>query len=164
MTAATATDTAVSQAEFARLMGCARSWVTTLKGQGRLVLDEAGRVLVEASKAKIAASNGADERAMVQPPVIKDARERKEQAEAHLKEIELAERMGKLMSADQVVSAVSSAAVTLRSRLESLPDILAPQLAAINDEQQIRALMADQIEHLLAELSAGFEAAAKVGA
>lgn len=164
MSAALVSDQAVSQTAFAAMIGCGRSWVTELKKQGRLVLDSEGRVLVEASKARIAASNGADERAAVTTPKLKDARERKENAEANLKEIELAERMGKLMPADQVISAVASAAVTLRTRLESLPDVLAPQLAAMTDEQEIRALMADQVEHLLAELSAGFESVAKVAA
>lgn len=154
-------DEAVSQSEFARQMGCARSWVTTLKNQGRLVLTEDGRVLVEASKARIASSNGVDSRSSVTTPQIKDARERRENIEAQLKQMDLDERMGKLMPADQVVSAISSAAVTLRSRLESLPDVLAPQLAAMANEQEIRAFLAEEIENLLAELSAGFEAAGR---
>lgn len=157
-------DEAVSQAEFARIMGCARSWVTSLKTQGRLVLTDDGRVLVEASKARIAGSNGADERAAITTPAIKDARERREHIEAQLKQMDLDERMAKLMPTDQVISAVSSAAVTLRTRLESLPDVLAPQLAAMGNEQEIRAFLAEEIEGLLAELSAGFEAAAKAGA
>lgn len=155
-------DEAVSQAEFARIIGSNRSWVTSLKNQGRLVLADDGRVLVEASKARIAQGNGAPERSGVVTPKFGDARERKEQAEAHLKEIELGERMAKLMPSDQVISAVSSAAVTLRTRLESLPDVLAPQLAAMGNEQEIRAFLAEEIEGLLAELSAGFEAAGRV--
>lgn len=48
-------DQAVSQAEFSRLMGYdSRSYVTALKKAGRLVLNESGQVLVEASRRRIA--------------------------------------------------------------------------------------------------------------
>ena len=45
---------AVTQAEFARIIGVERSYVTALKKSGRLVLNEIGNVLVEESKARIA--------------------------------------------------------------------------------------------------------------
>jgi hypothetical protein len=64
--------------------------------------------------------------------------------------------MGKLMDAHEVASAVASAAATLRTRLESLPDVLGPQLAAISDEAQARATLAEAIEHALEETSRQF--------
>jgi hypothetical protein len=45
----------------------------------------------------------------------------------------------------------------IRNRLEAIPDILAPQLAAENDEQKIRIILIDQIEYLLGELSRAFK-------
>lgn len=48
-----AADLAVTQAEFARQCGWAKSYVTALKAAGRLVMDESGRVLVEASLRRI---------------------------------------------------------------------------------------------------------------
>ena len=48
-----AADLAVTQAEFARQCGWAKSYVTALKAAGRLVMDEFGRVLVEASLRRI---------------------------------------------------------------------------------------------------------------
>lgn len=47
---------AVTQAEFARILGVERSYVTALKKAGRLVLNEIGNVLVEESQARIAAT------------------------------------------------------------------------------------------------------------
>lgn len=47
-------DRAVSQAEFARIIGCAKSYITALKQAGRLVLDDSGKVLVDASQRRIA--------------------------------------------------------------------------------------------------------------
>ena len=46
--------TAVTQAEFARHIGVARSYVTALKKADRLVLNAIGNVLVEESKKRIA--------------------------------------------------------------------------------------------------------------
>jgi len=64
--------------------------------------------------------------------------------------------IGKLMDAGEVAAAVASAATTLRSSLESLPDVLGPQLAAITDEAQARATLAEAIEHALEECSRQF--------
>lgn len=64
--------------------------------------------------------------------------------------------MGKLVAAEDVRHAVANAATTLRVRLETLPSSIAAQLAAEHDEGRVRALLADQIEVLLGELSREF--------
>lgn len=46
--------TEVTQAEFARILGVERSYVTALKKAGRLVLNAIGNVMVEESQARIA--------------------------------------------------------------------------------------------------------------
>ena len=46
--------TAVTQSEFARILGVGRSYVTALKKADRLVLNAIGNVLVEESKKRIA--------------------------------------------------------------------------------------------------------------
>lgn len=148
--------TTATQADFARQIGVARSYVTALKKAGRLVMDDSGRVLVEESKASIARSNGAPERSSVVEPAFADSRERKEHYSAELSRLDFEERCGKLMESSVVLGVVAGAAVTLRSRLETFPDLLAPQLAAIGDEQQIRAMLADQVEILLGELAEKF--------
>lgn len=72
--------------------------------------------------------------------------------------------IGELLEAAAVRSALADAGTTLRTRLESLRDILAPQLAPITDEARIRTLLSDEFEHALAELSRGFARAAGGGA
>ncbi len=69
--------------------------------------------------------------------------------------------IGKLMAADEVSAAVASATATLRTSLERLPDVLGPQLAAITDEAQARATLAEAIEHALDEVSRQFSNIAK---
>lgn len=64
--------------------------------------------------------------------------------------------MGRLLEADQVVAAVATAASRLRVRLETLPYDLAPQLAPLTDEGEVRTLLAEEIEAALAELSRQF--------
>lgn len=72
--------------------------------------------------------------------------------------------IGKVVDAREVANVVSSAAVTLRTRLESLPDLLAPQLVGLQDEGRARALLAEAIEHALDEASRQFSALAKAPA
>lgn len=72
--------------------------------------------------------------------------------------------IGKLMDADEVASVVAAATTTLRTRLESLPDVLGPQLAAIHDEGQVRAIIAEAIEHALEEAARHFATTAKQAA
>lgn len=69
---------------------------------------------------------------------------------------------GKLLSADDVLASVSAAGTFLRSRLESLPDVLGPQLAPVQDEATVRAILAEAIEHALEETSRQFSNIVKV--
>jgi len=69
--------------------------------------------------------------------------------------------IGRLMDADDVKRFVADAVVTLRTRLESLPDVLAPQLAAVSDENIARTLIAEGIEHALEECATAFRQASK---
>lgn len=176
---------AVSQAEFARIIGVGRSYVTALKKSGRLVTTDDGLVLVEESKASIAetadpnrddvAARHAANRASagIIPPQpaspeadrvgssYQQARAVKEKflALAAKRDYEIA--CSKLMQADEVVSAVASAAVTLRTRLEAWPDTMAAVLGGNLDESQRRAILADGIEELLAGLTAEFNRIAR---
>lgn len=61
-----------------------------------------------------------------------------------------------LLNAEDVRQAVLGTITTLRSRLESLPDILAPQVAVTNDEGKTRAILADGVSHALDEAARQF--------
>lgn len=88
-------------------------------------------------------------------------RERSERAKALGLERENRLRDRELLEASEVVATIAAAVTTLRTRLESLPDILGPQLAAEVDEGRVRALMAETIEHALEETARQFTAMAK---
>ncbi|UYK82297.1 DUF1441 family protein [Xanthomonas sacchari] len=86
----------------------------------------------------------------------------KAETDAHMAQIDLAEKLGELLPRAEVERAVGEAATTLRGALERIPDALAPQLAAITDESKVRQLLWDELNHALEEMSRGFRAAAKV--
>jgi hypothetical protein len=156
---AVAPEAHVTQAEFARLQGWSKSYVTKLKGEGRLVLNEAGLVDVEASLARIRDTTGAPERASA-PAVTKEfdaSRDRKAHYDAELARLQYEREVGGVLKTDEVLSVVADVATQLRASFEAWPSRLAPQIVALGgDEQRIQALLADTIERHFAALSSGF--------
>lgn len=167
----------MSQTEFANHIGKTPGYITQLKDAGRLVMQ--GRMVdSEASKQRIdetqdpgkvgVAERHQTEREQKQAaPQMDDmtgnagsayqqARAMKEKYAAMQAKIAYEKEVGLLLVASEVNMAVADGDAIIRNRLESLPDMLAPQLAAESDEQKIRALLMDQIEYLLGELSQSF--------
>jgi hypothetical protein len=62
-----------------------------------------------------------------------------------------------LLTADDVIKAVSNAASIIRTRFEAQPDILAEQLAAESDPARCKSMMIDYNENFLTELSQLFK-------
>lgn len=83
------------------------------------------------------------------------ARAKREHYNAELAQMEFRKAAGDLMEAASVQTAVSGAVVALRTRIESWPMILAPQLVG-RDEAAIVATLADHIEHALNEVANQF--------
>lgn len=148
-----------TQTEFAALLGVGKSYVTALKGQGRIVFDAQGRVDVVASRAKIKASTGADGRAAdtVMGPQFSESKDRNEHYTAELQRLKFEREIKSVLEAADVLSVIADAATVLRTRIESRSPRLSPQIAAMaGDEQRIRALLSDDDEQLLAELAEHF--------
>lgn len=88
-------------------------------------------------------------------------RKRTERAKALQAERENALAEGKLLDAGQVDAAAAEAATRFRAALEAMPYDLAPELAPITDEAQVRARLVEAVEHALTELSRQFGALTK---
>jgi len=88
-------------------------------------------------------------------------RERREKAAALTAERDNAVDEGLLLEAAKVEAAVANAGSRIRSTLEAMPYELAPELAALTDEAQVRARLVEAIEHALHELARQFGAVAK---
>ena len=93
--------------------------------------------------------------------VYQNARAMKETYNAKQAKLSYEKETGLLLVADEARAAVADGDTIIRNRLESLPDILAPQLAAETDEQKIRSMLTDHIESLLGDLSRSFKTLAK---
>lgn len=72
--------------------------------------------------------------------------------------------IGKLLDAGEVDRALAAAGTTLRTALERMVDVMAPQVAAQSDEVKCRSLLWDEVAHALEEISRSFRGAAKVDA
>lgn len=71
--------------------------------------------------------------------------------------------LGNLLPVDEVRSAISHAVTALRADLDNLPAILAPQLAAEREEDRVRVILRDAIEHIEREFARKAAAIAKDG-
>jgi len=170
----------MNQSEFARHINADRSYVTQLKTAGRLIMQE-GKVDVEASikkieetkdpsKAGVAERHAKERQTIKAKPEADNAKEidsyqssrsKKEKYAALQAQIAYEKEIGLLLVTQEAKSAVADGDAIIRNRLESLPDLLAPQLAAESDEQKIRAMLIDQVEQLLGDLSRSFHQLAR---
>lgn len=147
-----------TQAEFARMQGWGRSYVTKLKLEGRLVMD--GELVdVAASIARIQATT--ERRDIASPPAVSHSarsdRDRQAFYDAERSRLDLEERVGRLLARDDMLAVLNDAAVTLRSALETWPERLSPALATLaGDEARMRAHLAEHVEAALAEVSRRF--------
>lgn len=147
--------------EYAAHRGVDPSLIRRYRRDGRLVLDETGRIVVHASDAKLNASlhptrggkhanvpTHATDEGMARPSA--NARERKSEgidlatevarekrAKATLAELELAEKCRVLVSRAEVESLVRGLAISAREALLALPGRLAPELALIGDVDEL---------------------------
>jgi hypothetical protein len=128
------TPAVLTKSAFAAHLGVAKSYVSKLGNTGRLVLTDDGLVDVAGKPRSLSkVTNGAPERSpdVMVPAQFADQRDRGERLKNELLEMEVGERRGELLKAQDVRAFVVGAAGTmLRGRLESLPEQLAPQIAA----------------------------------
>lgn len=164
----------MSPSEFARHIGRVPGYVTQLKDAGRLVMEgqkidaEKSIQLIEATADPSAqqvkerhqenreAKTEQDELTGRAGSAYQQARAMREKYNALSDKMSYEKSVGLLLVAQEVKMAIASGDAIIRNRLESLPDILAPQVAAERDEQKIRAILADQIEYVLEDLSRTF--------
>lgn len=188
----------VTAKQLARILGVGASYITQLKGEGRLVrtadgrrflLAESRKLLAETadpSKAGVAARHAAARGAAVAleagghgvdqddpdaplAPIQDDplakrralAQAQAEEAKARKLLRDEAVELGQLLAVDEVRSAIADAVTALRADLENLPAILAAQVAAEHDEDRVRVILRDAIEHSLRETSRKFGAVVK---
>ena len=155
----------ITQSEFARQIGCDRSWVSKLKREGRLVLRD-GKVDAAASRAKMAATAAGTRADVAQrhedyraaPPSQEGesnsgsraaAQARLDWAKARRAELELKELEGRLIDVGSARHLVSDAFLHLRTEIENTADLLAPELSAETNADRVHAILSEHVELLL---------------
>lgn len=170
---------AETQIDFAARLGVSRSYITQLKQADRLVMTAAGLVDVEASMARIKATEDPSKarkappatpgqenapRAPISPPksemdgmtglekvggAFKLWQARKMKADAEMAEMEKARMARELVPRDAAEFAMDDLAAGVRSRLENLPARWAPVLAPMSELNQIQATLTELVENEL---------------
>ena len=92
----------------------------------------------------------ADKRAKVSQ---NEARRRKEVALARLRELELAEKETRLVSADAMTNTWTTVAGKMRDAVLRIPDKCAPAVAAAQDAREARGILQAECEAILRALS-----------
>ena len=84
---------------------------------------------------------------------ILEARRRREVAESRLKELEVGEREGQLLPADEVRDAVSGMIIAVRETLLRIPSELQDRLAGMSSAPACGELLEEEIRRALTNLS-----------
>jgi hypothetical protein len=90
-----------------------------------------------------------------------EARRRKEVALAEIRELEAAEKSGRMVPVDQVEAAWGDIRAKIKGAVLRLPDKCAPQVAAISDPHEVRAALLTECEAILRNLSDDIHASAQ---
>jgi len=172
----------VTRAEFAALMGWSRPYVSKLGKQGKLVLDDSGRVMVAETKALlkktadpskqavadrhqakrvqkgVAVHVDADAPDMPEPPASEryDYQTSRAKREHHLAQLAAAEARkaaGELVERAAVEQAAFTAGRMLRDLILGLPRQIAPELAAISDPWDLERALTTHLRRVLDDAS-----------
>lgn len=181
--------TLVSQAEFARLKGWARSYVTQLKADERLVMVD-GKVDVEESEKLLTAtadvnrtdvgerhaqsrqkrnedsgaesgSQGDSKADSLVVTSLTKSKAIKAHYDAQRARVDFEQAVGKLCSTEEVVHAGAALGAMIRTKIEIMTDQLPPLLAPVSDIEGCHAIIADQHHRLLREVSEELERMAR---
>lgn len=168
--------TAETQSDFARRLGVAKSYITKLKQEGRVVMTDDGKVDVEASLKKLGelASPSAHHRAHAlqleearttpkTPPPDPAARENletlnlrlkkaeadKREHEADISRMDREQKAGTLLAKEDVDFALDHFGATLRGLLENYADRLAPVIQPLQTLEETHAALSDAAQYIL---------------
>jgi len=171
--------TTATQSEFAKRMGYAKSTVTKMKQEGRLVMTEAGLVDIEASVARIdalaspsahhrahalqlgeardAKQNGTPEKAPAEGIEALNLRLKKAEADKREHEADIARmdrefKAGNLLAKDDVDFALADFGATLRGLMENMADRLAPTVAPLQSLEETHAALSEAAQDVLSAM------------
>ena len=139
----------VSKAEFSRIMEVSKSMVTKYVAAG-MPVDKSGKLDLAKCQSwvndNIKSHSNPNE-------TLAEAQTRKEAAVASLRELELQERRGELLRADETQATWESIISTTRSHLLLLPAKLGYKVAVLTDPAECQSVIDAEIKAALKSLS-----------
>lgn len=91
------------------------------------------------------------------------ARAKREHFNAEMARLEYEKAMGQLVDQELVREVILNATATLRAKLEQMAENIAGRVQAAPDEAEGRAVVMEEVEHALGDLSRAFEKLARDG-
>jgi len=88
---------------------------------------------------------------------LNSERAKKEHYEAKLSEIKLKERMGELVSAEEIVKDAQEISQKIRNAILNIPKRVGPELAALKDPFEVEKYLDKEFRNVLEDLSREFE-------
>lgn len=149
----------INAAELSRRLKVTRGAVSKAIKSGRITPGEDGLLDAEEAAREWQANTRPNMKASASPAAkaksasYTDARARKETAHAAMAELRLMKAQGELIPREAAEYAMDDLAVSLRARLESVPDRWYAILAPITDLAEIRELLLTMIEEELRAVS-----------
>jgi len=151
----------MTQTAYAEHRGCSVSRINQLVGSGRIELDDAGRIPVEATDAILDETLDVTKKARAEKGQASEYwqnRARRERLEADRSELALLEKSGKLIDAEKAKRAQYALAQRLVSDLMQLPARISPIIAP-QDPQRAEQVLLDEFRAALADIAKVLEAA-----
>ncbi|WP_022949543.1 hypothetical protein [Methylohalobius crimeensis] len=103
------------------------------------------------------ASSADDEDLGAASPNYQSARAKREHFNAEMARLEYEKAVGQLVEIDRVREVILNATTTLRTKLEQMAESIAGRVQATRDEAEGRAVVIEEVEHALGDLSRAFE-------
>lgn len=148
----------ITQKELAKHLGVSPQRISTLKRQGRLVLN-GRKVDLEATLAKLKTTTDPSQHNSIGGKEREDEeqmefdynleRARREYFMAALAELEFREKASKLVPMDEVLDDAATVSIAVREGMTAIPPRVAPTLATMDDVDAIEEFLMDEIEKAL---------------
>lgn len=156
------TESGVNQSAFAKMMGVSRAEVGRYKREGRLIFNDSGEVMPEASRKKVRDTTDPGTKGDRHSRDDQDNSDRVSQTYQHSRAVreryaalkekaEYEEYIGTLVLAEDVKAAGAELGILFRGGLEAWPERYSAMLAAEGDEASIRDMLSGYVETLLTE-------------
>jgi hypothetical protein len=150
----------MSKKEFAEHIGKSPQAVSRMVRQGRVLVDQNGKIHPKKAKRELRASQRRPR--AIAGGTLTDAIKKRTLMQTRKLELDLKQREGKLVPVAEVQDAVSQMCANIRNRLLQMPAKLTKRLFGTTDRVAFKTVLENEIRDTLTELGTGSEILAGV--